>query len=82
MGEKPSTTFFKVEVNLPLKYLSIIPMVAMAESKTTEELVKQIILNDSRVIAKTEWFDKLPPEPKDFGVVPRSSTRVLGDTKK
>ena len=80
MGEKPSISFFRIEIKLPLTYHGLIPMVAMAEGKKTEELLVQIILNDPRIIAKKEWFDKLPPEPKDFGI--RPSTRVLGDTKK
>jgi len=61
---------FKLKVELPLAYHALFALASIPENKTVNELLVEILTNDKRIKKLKEMFDKLPPEPEDFGIRP------------
>jgi len=67
---------FKLEVELPLAYHALFALASIPEDKTVNELLVEILTGDKRIKKLKEMFDKLPPEPEDFGLRPHRGSSL------
>lgn len=73
---------FELKVELPLAYHALFALASIPENKTINELLVEILTNDKRIKRLKEMFDKLPPEPYYFGVVPHPDSELAKAIKK
>ncbi len=73
---------FKLEVELPLAYHALFALASIPENKTVNELLVEILTGDKRIKKLKEMFDKLPPEPDDFGLRPHRGSSLYKYFKK
>lgn len=73
---------FKLKVELPLAYHALFALASIPENKTVNELLVEILTNDPRIKKLKEMFDKLPPEPEDFGLRPHPDSELAKSIKK